>query len=154
MFKSTTALSPRRPKSCALGFVYFVQVAGDGPIKIGWTADPQQRLIHLQIACPYSLILLGTIEGNEKHERLWHRVFAQHRLRGEWFMPSTELMGYIELALERITPNEFLYRNPRIARWLEAEDLRLDRVFDPCFSLLEWLDAAEQDSYPSANLIA
>lgn len=76
--------------------VYFVQAGEGGPIKIGFTAgDVRRRIAELRTGCPYPLIPLGTIDGNESRERELHRQFRSERIGREWFAPCLELMALI-----------------------------------------------------------
>ena len=79
--------------------IYFVQIGADGPIKIGFTSasSPVDRLRALQVGVPYELRLLGVISGGSaQDERRLHASFDQHRLRGEWFIPVSEVLEYSE----------------------------------------------------------
>lgn len=93
-------LGMRRPEH---GYVYFVQVEGDGPIKIGVsTGLPDNRVYSLQCACPYELRLVATFFGGRAAEAGLHRRFKHLRLRGEWFRPAPELLEWIERFATRI----------------------------------------------------
>jgi hypothetical protein len=65
--------------------IYFIQAGDDGPVKIGLARDVWKRLSNLQTGVPTRLRLLGIIDGSAQKEKLLHRQFAAHRLRGEWF---------------------------------------------------------------------
>ena len=78
------------------GYVYFIQVDVDGPIKIGFAADIRDRMSNLQTSSPYDLKLLAWFEGTVADERAMHAKFSQHRLRGEWFRPADDLCRAIE----------------------------------------------------------
>lgn len=80
------------------GFVYFI--ANDAAVKIGFSADPAGRLRDLQTASPYSLQLLGAVEGGKKHERAIHAALDEFRLRGEWFRLCPEVTGFVERAIK------------------------------------------------------
>lgn len=82
------------------GFIYFVTADHpDFPIKIGFMEKKNDlRMRGLQTGCPYPLILLGTVTGTYQGERALHRQFGQHRLNGEWFQRTPELLAYIESA--------------------------------------------------------
>lgn len=67
------------------GFVYFIQAGKNGPIKIGWTTSLEERIDALQTGCPFRLRVLAAIEGTKQDEAAYHRQFAEHRMRGEWF---------------------------------------------------------------------
>lgn len=75
--------------------IYFLQVRGGGPIKIGAAIDVAARVKKLQCACPYDLELLGCIKGSRRQEKRLHRKFSFLRLRGEWFSPGPTLLRYI-----------------------------------------------------------
>jgi len=70
-------------------FVYFIS-AGSGPIKIGLSDNPSQRLNELQTAHYKKLYLLYTIECTSrseayKLESAFHRWYSEVRLMNEWF---------------------------------------------------------------------
>lgn len=66
---------------------YIVYFAGgeEGPVKIGSTVDPENRMMHLQCGSPVKLRLLAAIPGGPALERAFHKALAHHRLHGEWF---------------------------------------------------------------------
>lgn len=78
--------------------VYFIQSEMGGPIKIGTTKNIDERLQKLQLCCPVPLIVLFTINdaGHDLEAKL-HRRFRLHRLHGEWFDNTPELLRYMEL---------------------------------------------------------
>ncbi len=72
-------------------FVYFVQVAGSGPIKIGTTRNVDQRIATMQCAHAAPLTVFSVTSGGEPFERLLHATFSKARIRGEWFRPIRSL---------------------------------------------------------------
>jgi len=68
---------------------------GGMTIKIGWALNVAERLATLQTASPQKLLVLGVLRGTIEQERLAHRLFAVHRLLGEWFAPGEDLMRFI-----------------------------------------------------------
>ena len=76
--------------------VYFIS---DGEyIKIGYTKrKPDNRLKQLNTGNNKKLYLLGYIQGDKKKEKELHLKFNKYRIRqnGEWFLPSDELIEYI-----------------------------------------------------------
>lgn len=86
---------PRRPVT---GFVYFVSaIQEDFPVKIGFAEKSHaRRLRSLQNGCPYPLVLLAQFSGTYKDESGLHKRFWKHRLCGEWFSRTPELMQIIE----------------------------------------------------------
>lgn len=67
------------------GYIYFVQGVDGGPVKIGWSENPEKRLEQLQAASPDQLRILDYIIGDRHHERALHGRLSEYRLRGEWF---------------------------------------------------------------------
>jgi hypothetical protein len=86
------------PNKC----VYFIRQKPSGPIKIGTTNDPENRLAALQTSTHIPLELLGVVRGGKELESRFHSVFAASRLRGEWFEPSRTLLRFI---------NQFAFRD-------------------------------------------
>jgi len=77
------------------GFIYFIQGASGGPIKIGYTANIGMRLKELQTGFPDTLIILCAKKGWINEERDYHRAFSEYRLKGEWFKPVDEILTTI-----------------------------------------------------------
>jgi hypothetical protein len=76
--------------------VYFVQAGPAGLIKIGVSADVERRLAGLRTHSPVPLSLLGVWPSAGKSgEQQLHARFAAHRLHGEWFQPSPDLLAHI-----------------------------------------------------------
>lgn len=86
-------LAPARAGTC---FVYFVQAEGGGPIKVGMSRSPSDRLRQLQTSHAERLRMARVVAVHEskaaRMERNLHRHFADARLRGEWFRPVPELV--------------------------------------------------------------
>ena len=79
------------------GYVYFLHEGDTGPIKIGYSRDPNERMLAFRgrsNAAP--LKLLATVRGSYSREALLHVQFAKSRINGEWFSPSTELIALIQ----------------------------------------------------------
>ena len=75
--------------------IYFIQAVSGGPVKIGKTMGPEKRLRGLQTAASEMLILQGTITTRTRlTESALHERFRSARIRGEWFRPSPELVGF------------------------------------------------------------
>jgi hypothetical protein len=83
---------PKPPKG---HIVYFV--GGDeGPVKIGWTQQPiKERLKCIQNGSPIKLNVLAIQPAKKAREKVYHRMFAKHRLRGEWFERAPEIEAEI-----------------------------------------------------------
>jgi predicted nucleic acid-binding Zn ribbon protein len=76
------------------GYVYFIQANG-GPIKIGWSTNPEGRLAALQTATHERLEILKVIPGSIQLEtELHHRFMGLHK-HGEWYEDKEELIEFI-----------------------------------------------------------
>lgn len=72
-------------------YVYFIQRADGGPIKIGTAERPDRRLQALQAANPDELVIRAVCLGGRAAEQVLHAHFAESRIRNEWFEPTPEL---------------------------------------------------------------
>lgn len=78
------------------GKVYFISDMKN--IKIGYTANSiEKRIKQLSTGSPDKLYCLGYIHGDKQKEHELHVLFEQNKIRnnGEWFIPSQELIDYI-----------------------------------------------------------
>lgn len=75
--------------------VYFIGGA-DGPIKIGRTTSISRRIHLLQTGHPNPLGVLAALKGGAAEESVYHARFDQHRLHGEWFERTPEILAEIE----------------------------------------------------------
>jgi hypothetical protein len=79
--------------------IYFIQVEPDGAVKIGKTKNTEERLRTLQIGHHQKLkLLFSFIVDDDKAdyvENHLHSVFADHRIRGEWFSPCPYMYDFI-----------------------------------------------------------
>ena len=80
------------------GWVYFAQPYPGGPIKVGWSSHPSERLrlLNLKLREPV-LSLVAMFPAERQDERDLHRHWKRHRLLGEWFRPASEILAAIEL---------------------------------------------------------
>lgn len=76
------------------GTVYVVGFANY--VKIGFSIDLFGRLKALQEGTPELLVVYAKIPGTMADERAFHKRFASHRLRGEWFRKEGSLAAWIE----------------------------------------------------------
>lgn len=85
-------------------FVYFAQAFTGGPIKIGISVSPAQRIKALNTGAATPLDLIVAIPGGRAIEEVLHRLFAGGRLHGEWF--SEETPGLAEVIEVFLAPDE------------------------------------------------
>lgn len=72
--------------------VYFIKPIGlDGPIKIGCSNAPINRLQGLGSWSPFPLEIIGAVTGTLKDENFLHRCFADTHSHHEWFRSSPAL---------------------------------------------------------------
>jgi hypothetical protein len=77
--------------------VYFIKPIGmDGPIKIGCSWHPRERLKTLMSWSPYPLEIITTIPGGYQLERNIHECFSDLHLHREWFTAKPRLVAAIE----------------------------------------------------------
>jgi len=75
--------------------IYFIRDSASGRVKIGYTENPWKRLSELQVASPSDLDLLAACEGDRVSEADLHQRFSASRVRGEWFLPTQDLMAHV-----------------------------------------------------------
>lgn len=107
----------KKPKE-KIGYVYFLQMGEDGPIKIGFSQDVCERVASLQTNQPFPLRLIGVEIGSFATEKALHRRFLVYQTRpnSEWFFPKPELLEYIgKLNPDNLKPflTEDLVRAPK-----------------------------------------
>lgn len=81
--------------------VYFIQVGNRGPVKIGFASGLRQRFSAVQTGNHETLFVLGAIAGGRELEGQLHGRFKRWWLRGEWYEPSRELLGFINEQAQR-----------------------------------------------------
>lgn len=77
-------------------YVYFIKPVGaDGPVKIGCSILPTDRLSALTTWSPVKLEIAATIKGDEELERRFHTAFLENRSHAEWFLGCDRLTAVI-----------------------------------------------------------
>lgn len=74
--------------------IYFAQSPEGGPIKIGFSRNPEQRIQ----AFSGGLKLLAVCPGEIVDEHALHELLSDHRLEGEWFADVEEVRSAIDAA--------------------------------------------------------
>lgn len=77
-------------------YVYFLKpVDAAGPIKIGHSHIPIERLqVHMNWS-PVKLEILALTDGNRQDEKYLHDKFSNVRSHCEWFWPTPEMLAGI-----------------------------------------------------------
>lgn len=81
------------------GFVYFIR-CGEF-VKIGFSANPSNRLRYLQTATPFDFSILGVHPGTKRHEKRLHAIFSHLHHRLEWFRADEAIL---EIAKNGLPP--------------------------------------------------
>lgn len=81
-------------------YVYFIKPIGmAGPIKIGCSSKPAERLLKLSIWSPFPLEIIGTFPGWTEQEVYLQSRFAGQHSHKEWFHSSDLLLRTIDRIL-------------------------------------------------------
>lgn len=76
--------------------VYFIKPVGaDGPIKIGCSRWPDDRLLNIANWSPVPIEIMASGVGSHELERFIHRMFAATRSHKEWFHATPALTSSI-----------------------------------------------------------
>ena len=94
--------------------VYFITNKKETVVKIGFSANPKQRLRSLQHSNYDPLKIYKLFNGDFVHEKFLHDTFSKYKIRGEFFTFSDEIKNFLNtndtIPLQRInyhTSNEF-----------------------------------------------
>lgn len=113
--------------------IYFARSGMEGPIKIGSSRNPRQRVTDLAGAHHDEITLMAVAPGDSTDEFALHKRFADDRIRREWFRPSEALLAYIKQVgrpLEGMRCNPF----PAVPEHVEKTELGAsdpDPIIDP-----------------------
>ena len=78
--------------------VYVIAADGGGPVKIGCSHEPVDRLRGMASLSPIGLVLVGHAAAGFSVEKKLHAHFDDHRLHGEWFdVTPTEAVAQLML---------------------------------------------------------
>jgi Meiotically up-regulated gene 113 len=122
----------RRPEvdlsSYGEGFVYFIRMGEEGPIKIGRATNPNSRISSIASACPIPIIPILLIPGADLERKL-HAYFFQCWIKGEWFESDPYLLRHIEvMLLDILDVRAILRRETPVVRPPVIGDVDMDRL--------------------------
>lgn len=86
--------------------IYFIRCKATGLVKIGLSGNPRSRLSKMQSDSPGELEVLGIEPGGLERERALHNRFADHRIRGEWFSPTAEILAHARTLAPVVAPRK------------------------------------------------
>jgi hypothetical protein len=85
------ALAGKKP--LAASFIYFM-TAGN-KVKIGVSRNPRRRLDDLKTGSSRMVSIRYVTPGDRTKEKELHKLFAEHRVNGEWFLFATAIRDWI-----------------------------------------------------------
>lgn len=89
-------MTPGNGKQSDKGCIYFMRREdGVGPVKIGCSRVPKNRLREYQKWSPEKLKIIATAPGTFADEQRLHRQFADARLHHEWFEASPPVLSVV-----------------------------------------------------------
>lgn len=120
--------------------VYFLEC--DGFVKIGYTENSAaSRAADMTTGNPHAINVLAEGHGDSSMEAELHRVFADQRVRGEWFMPNELLVraigfvratgtttGILRFLNHPSAEADSLYRREWLVRELERQKVNIDQL--------------------------
>lgn len=78
------------------GYVYLIAEVPPGGglhyVKIGYSVNPEARVVELQTANPRTLKLLYAMPGTEADEKALHAKYIKQNVLQEWFIVSKEML--------------------------------------------------------------
>ena len=104
--------------------VYFIRAGDNGPIKIGSSHNPRERLGVLQVGNHEELKLIETVPGGVNLERKVQEDLKAFKRGHEWFNPTDEVLNYIEEI--RWVDYEIIDGTPVAILWRETPDSPTD----------------------------
>jgi hypothetical protein len=81
------------------GYVYAMR--SGSAIKIGFSTEPERRLLSIATGCADGCELVGYAVGTKEHEAELHALCSKEHIRGEWFREE----GVVSLFLEHLPKN-------------------------------------------------
>jgi hypothetical protein len=90
--------APARPRNDAANFgVYLLGAVGEGIVKVGFSADPVNRIGNISQQVPFEIVRLAMKNGADMGiEKIIHVELQQWQRRGEWFYLTDESLAVLE----------------------------------------------------------
>ncbi|MCA1298015.1 GIY-YIG nuclease family protein [Stappia indica] len=79
----------------------YIAASSAGPVKIGFSANVEQRLKTLASVTKTRMTVLARTPATRRTEFYLHQVFVETRLHGEWFSPSQRLLDTAKAISEK-----------------------------------------------------
>jgi hypothetical protein len=91
------------------GFCYLYALRVGEFVKFGRAIDPAERVEELQNAHPERLVLLAAVPAHAHVETLVHARFECHRVSGEWYRLTDEIVEFIDALNDGKNPIALLW---------------------------------------------
>ena len=92
-------------------------------VKVGYASDLASRISSIQLATAEKLSLLFTFQGGRDTELFLHKLLADYRIRGEWFIYNRQvvdiLLSYQQQQLELLTFDDVTHRDKSLSLQIE-----------------------------------
>jgi predicted GIY-YIG superfamily endonuclease len=94
-------------------YVYLIKSSETSYYKIGYSANPSQRLKQLQTGCPDELLMIETFQSQHARriEYALHNSYSHARKHNEWFDLAIEDEVKFKSLCESIESNLILLEN-------------------------------------------
>ena len=97
--------------------IYFAEV--NGSVKIGFSNQPEKRMVTFRSSTPGTAALLGVAYGDRTKERLIHHRWKHLQCKGEWYTLTPELREWIARHCHRSRPRQ-LSKRIKSSHWERA----------------------------------
>lgn len=84
-----------RPSPATSTRVYAIWAQATDLVKFGTAEDVRRRFSQIKVSSPDVLHLVMDVPGDSALEREIHFRFREHRVRGEWFKTSAEVLEFL-----------------------------------------------------------
>ena len=118
-------LKERKLPRSVMGCIYVIGIEDDpaGPVKIGFSANLEKRLIALQTGIHRRLVVLGSYPAKRSEEAELHKQLAHLSAGGEWFHRGPEIESVIRHGMTHWHPRPFFSIQREIRRKHKEEKL-------------------------------
>jgi Meiotically up-regulated gene 113 len=97
-------------KNKTTGYIYFIGSLEYKFVKIGYSKNPEKRLLELQTSCPFKIYLFFKESGSVTDERRLQKIYKKHHSIYEWYKIKGNLQKDILLKINnKILPNFLKY---------------------------------------------
>lgn len=97
--------APEKVPAGEVGYVYFLRCTDW--LKVGFSNAPYRRMREIATRTPYKITTMAAVFGSRHDEARLHSALARHRINGEWFACSPEVVAAMMrcIAFGRVMPD-------------------------------------------------